>query len=222
MRNRFLLTALAISLIIFFISSFYSVYRTDTLFDMLIIQWVSQTISPAGIVVMETITFLGSGEVILVLTFLVAAVLFLKKHIYMALLLFFTTVGGMALNLALKFAFQRERPGEMSYIEVFGYSIELASYSFPSGHTMRSVILFAFLIYISWLFISSPVIKTFAYAGSIIMIILVGASRIIVGAHFPTDVIAAVSVSFVWVCFSVFIFPKLLSLSNYTKRLADK
>ncbi|WP_078597412.1 phosphatase PAP2 family protein [Evansella clarkii] len=222
MKNRFLLTALVISLIIFIISSFYSVYRTDTLFDTLIIDWVNQTISPAGIVFMEAITFMGSGEIILVLTFLVAVILFLKKRIYMALLLLFTTFGGMALNLALKLAFQRERPGEMSYIEVFGYSIELASYSFPSGHTMRSVILFAFLIYLGWLFIFSPLMKTFAYTGSIVMIILVGASRIIVGAHFPTDVIAAVSVSFVWVCFSVFIFPKLLSISNYTKRLADK
>src|SRR5699024_11275784 len=57
------------------------------------------------------------------------------------------------LNLALKLLIHRERPGdEAKYIDVFNYQLEMQSYSFPSGHTMRATIFFLFLIYLVYYF----------------------------------------------------------------------
>lgn len=108
------------------------------------------------------------------------------------------TGGGILLNFTLKVAFQRERPGELKSIEVFGHTLEIASYSFPSGHTMRTVLLFSFLIFICYKYLSEKFTKAAVISALIALIGLVALSRIITGAHFPSDILAAITISISW------------------------
>src|SRR5699024_8580876 len=90
------------------------------------------------------------SEMILVITVIIGLVLLIRcswRHFFF---FFVVSVGGVALNLALKMLIQRARPGdETKFIEVFDFQFELQSYSFPSGNTMRATMIF-FFFQIKW------------------------------------------------------------------------
>src|SRR5699024_11086758 len=99
---------------------------------------------------MEHAFVIASRAMITLSTVMSGVVLLIRRSWKHLCFFFVVAVGGVALNLALKMLIQRARPGdETKFIEVFDFSFELQSYSFPSGHTMRATILFLFLIYLS-------------------------------------------------------------------------
>lgn len=169
--------------------------------DSLIIDGLTGNVSPSVVLMMEVLTKIGAGETILILTFLLSLILLYKKLWKEIIFLYVLTLGGILLNFTLKVAFQRERPGEMSSIEVFGNTLEIASYSFPSGHTMRSVLLFSFLIYICYGYLSKKITKATVISFLTALIFLVAFSRIVTGAHFPSDILAAITISISWFYF---------------------
>ncbi|UCZ54217.1 phosphatase PAP2 family protein [Bacillus shivajii] len=219
MKNKQLTLLIIISFIVFAGLSVASTFSNGLVFDNALITWLLSISSPIVVDVMNVVSPIGSGETILILMVIIASILIFLKKYYYSILVVVITVGGVALNFVLKILFQRERPGEMSYIEVFGYSVELASYSFPSGHTMRTVLLFTFIIYISYLFIHNTALRVLAYIVCTVIIAGVALSRIITGAHFPSDIFAAISISIVWFGLVVMYLPKLLAKNRYTKKL---
>src|SRR5690625_5957759 len=112
---------------------------------------------------MELVSMLGSSEMILFVTFGIAAIFAIRKNWSFMIFFLIVSVGGVFLNLLLKLLFQRERPGEMSNIEVFNYSLEIHSYSFPGAHTMRATILLVYLVYISVRFIRDAELRFIFY-----------------------------------------------------------
>src|SRR5699024_10308374 len=110
---------------------------------------------------------------------------------------FVVSVGGVFLNLALKLLIHRERPGdEAKYIDVYNYQLEMQSYSFPSGHTMRATVFFLFLLYLVYYFGKRTLTKWILFVLFSIRTIAVPLSRVILDSHFATDVIGAVFISF--------------------------
>lgn len=140
--------------------------------------------------------FLGVAELhstpgVIVLSLLFAAWLVRKKLWDWVVLLVVSVPIGMLLNVLLKNAFQRARPALVDPILV------LATYSFPSGHTAAATLLYsvvaAYLISMTrrWVRVLVVVVA----AG---MVALVGLSRIYLGVHYLSDVLAAVASSMVW------------------------
>ncbi|MDB5165546.1 MAG: Phosphoesterase PA-phosphatase related protein [Candidatus Saccharibacteria bacterium] len=84
----------------------------------------------------------------------------------------------------LKLIFGRARP-----VTDYAASIRLDTLSFPSGHTTGSTIAYGLLAYLAWHLLPQPW-NFVAFGGLIALIILIGISRVYLGAHFPTDVIA--------------------------------
>ncbi|MDV2682997.1 phosphatase PAP2 family protein [Alkalihalophilus lindianensis] len=191
----------------------------SNVYDKQLLLWLETTISTSTQSLMGYFTKLGSGEVILGLTFILMSLLFFTKQRMMSLLLGVIVFGGLALNLSLKLLFQRERPGEMRYIEAFGHTFEMASYSFPSGHTMRTVLLFAFIMYLSYLFIRNRSLRVITYSIAFLCIVLVALSRMVLEAHYPSDIIAAISISIVWFTLCVQLYPHIIQLIKQTKAL---
>ena len=157
--------------------------------DTYILSWIHAHANPVLDQVFFAVTMLGNIEVILPVSLLILAFFLFKKQRRNALILFFGVGGAAAANLILKLSFQRDRP-------TFWQSmITETGYSFPSGHAMVTSALVLCLIVILWQTkwrIASIVI------GSIV-IVLVGISRLYLGVHYPTDVIAGWSVSAIWV-----------------------
>lgn len=177
-------------------------------YDDAVIRWIDQVSSTSLIGIMEMISMIGSSEAVLLLTFIITVVFLLKRDWFHTIFFLTVSVGGVVLNFILKFLFQRERPGEMSHIEVFNFSLDIPSYSFPSGHMMRTTILLLFLVYLIYRFIKHTLLKTLAYILSTLTLVGVALSRLFLDAHFLSDVLAAVSISIVWFCLCYFIFKR--------------
>src|SRR5699024_512609 len=168
--------------------------------------------------IMDLASIIGSSEVIMLITVAIGVYFLIKRSWRHFFFFFVLSVGGVILNLALKMLIQRARPGdEAKFIEVFNYTFELQSYSFPSGHTMRVSILILFLIYLAIYALKNMPFKIgliIIYLGILISVAL---SRIMLDAHFATDVLGAIIVSIAWffLCFSYFYKLKELSFSMY-------
>lgn len=170
---------------------------------------------------MEIASVIGSSEMILVITVLIGLVLLIRRSWRHFFFFFVVSVGGVALNLGLKMLVQRARPGdEMKFIEVFGFSFELQSYSFPSGHTMRATILFLFLIYLSIYALKSASVKVVSTIIYLALLVSVALSRVMLEAHYVTDVLGGVVASVGWffLCLYFFYRPKDSGYSFYINR----
>ncbi|MFS0782644.1 phosphatase PAP2 family protein [Bacillus sp. 1P06AnD] len=208
MNKKFLWLSTVLSLMVFIIFAFLTSKNGDLAFDQSIMSWIDRISSPGLEKTMDSITVLGKSEVILLLTLLIAAILFFwKKDWVNSLFIIFMTGSGVVVNYLLKISFHRDRPGdEVNYIEAFGHSFKMVSYSFPSGHTMRISIIVAFLIYVCLLYLRNGWIKALWITILSLMLVIVGFSRVVLGEHFPSDVVAAISASFAWFCICVLFF----------------
>ena len=100
--------------------------------------------------------------------------------------------GGLLLNVLMKHAFQRARP---TFDEPL---LTLASYSFPSGHVAASTIFYGLVV--AWTFArtSRPLWRALAVAGALAMIALVAFTRMYLGLHYLSDVVAAFAEGVAW------------------------
>lgn len=92
-------------------------------------------------------------------------------------------------NFTLKNILQRQRPIEHRIIDEKGYS-------FPSGHSMIGMAFYGFLIYLIYRKVKNKYIKWTLIMGLILLIVTVGVSRIYLGVHYTSDVIAGFLVAF--------------------------
>jgi undecaprenyl-diphosphatase len=138
------------------------------------------------------VTALGSVAVLgLVVLFAVALMLCLKRWAE-ALTLLVGAVGGTEISQAVKHAFGRERP-DLAY-----RAVEAANASFPSGHAMLSAVVFLTLGALAARFATLKRVKILAISAGVLMSLLVGVSRIYLGVHWTTDVLAGWSLGAVW------------------------
>jgi undecaprenyl-diphosphatase len=125
--------------------------------------------------------------------------LFVKRKDVWAMRLYFITVaGGGLINLLLKNFFKRERPSMNRIIEADGFS-------FPSGHSMGSMTYYGFLGYLVLRSNRKPLSKLGLGIFLCLVILLIGISRIYLGVHYPSDVLAGFIAGSVWlvICISL-------------------
>lgn len=141
---------------------------------------------------MKFITFLGS-TLFLSLACIGFFIIFIKKKWKRAAVLLMTTMAGaVILNFVLKISFERARP-----IPFFETPLP-ESYSFPSGHSLYAVCFYGGL---AWL-ITSRSSNYLAYISiwtlAVLICLFIGLSRIYLGVHYPSDVIAGFTAAVVW------------------------
>ena len=151
------------------------------------------------------ITPLGSWPVITGLFFLVSFVFFLYKKKQFIFPLFVSLLGSGITVLILKYLVNRARPGD----NISLYTEQLSS--FPSAHAALIFSLFGFLIYCAWRlhfrpnFKASLTVKVIATLVFSLIILLIGFSRLYLGVHFLSDVIAGYLIGLMWVLISIHI-----------------
>lgn len=103
----------------------------------------------------------------------------------------------MILDLLLKIIFHRQRPSfDDSYLVFYGYS-------FPSGHTIAATLLYGLLAVFTVIVLETWLWRVGAVLNAIAMILLIGFSRVYLGAHYLSDVLGAVAAGFAWLAFSL-------------------
>ena len=134
------------------------------------------------------ITFFGSTK------FMVALAIFClvifhknKKGAFVTVGLIISTI----VNNIIKPIVRRQRPLELMMVEE-------STFSFPSGHTMASVTMYGLFIYLVWQSNLNKKLKILFTVLLSLLIVAIGLSRIYLGAHYASDVIASVIVSTVW------------------------
>lgn len=166
----------------------------DTLqFDNSIRSIVHQFATPALTGLMQLSSFLGSTLFLSIATVSALIAFWLLKRRHAATLFAVTMIGGSLLLLTLKNVFQRARP------EPFFDTILPASYSYPSGHSLLSFCFYAALAAILTRRIERKSIQIIVWIIAFVMIGLIGISRIYLGVHYPSDVLAGYTAAVIWV-----------------------
>ncbi len=162
------------------------------LLDLQLAQYLHAQATPALTALMLIITHLHGIVGNSILGVMLCAYFAWKKVPYWLLTTALALPGGMLLNLSLKYTFMRARPISDDAI------LTLASYSFPSGHTAASTLLYGIIA--AYLVCLSPrfFVRGAIIAAAVLMVVLVGASRVYLGVHYASDVLAAVVESCGW------------------------
>jgi len=151
---------------------------------------------PAGPLWVETmfldITALGSNTVVILVTLAAAGFLAVAGKRGTAWLVLASVIGGTILNNLLKLLFDRARP------DLVAHSVEVHTLSFPSGHAMLSAI--AYLTLGALIARTQGTLRTKAYILGFAAVItaMIGMSRVYLGVHWPTDVIAGWLAGLAW------------------------
>ena len=162
-------------------------------FDETVRNFVHEFAAPALTSVMRAASFLGSTLFLTVFGVMIVVALYLRKHRRGAILFTLTTVGSSILIFVLKHIFKRVRP------EPFFDTLLPTSDSFPSGHSLGSFCFYGALAVILTTRIKSVRLKIIVWISAAAMILLVGISRIYLGVHYPSDVVAGYAVGLIWV-----------------------
>ena len=154
---------------------------------------VHQLASPAMTVVMRAVSFLGSTEFLFIATTIVIVGFALRKWGREAKLFALTMIGGALLNISLKLAFKRPRP-----IPFFDLTAP-ETYSFPSGHALTSCCFFGALAAFLTARMKNKHARIAVWIVCAAMFLLIGFSRIYLGVHYTTDVIAGFAAALIWI-----------------------
>lgn len=143
-------------------------------------------------------TFIGQPIVTIGIGVMIATSAFLR-HNQRLLIAAIVALSTMGINTIIKYAFERSRP-----LTDYAANMVVKSYSFPSGHAAGSMIMFGLLAYIAYQALPGPW-GVIAATVLVLLIIMVGVSRVYLGAHFPSDVVIGWLLGLVGLCIIIFI-----------------
>ncbi len=199
MKNR-------MEIIIFFI--FLSIFTITALiisnpgfmpeYEVKIIHFVQHMLKfvPVSVPVFMTDSWYGQ---ITLIVLLFAVIFLINKKYKDAIIIILALPAAKYIYGVLKMLIERPRPPLESRL------VEVSSFSFPSGHSTMSMVLFGLLIYFAYKFINNKVLKTVIIVSLALFILLIGFTRIWLGVHYPTDIIGGYSLGICFICFCIFI-----------------
>jgi undecaprenyl-diphosphatase len=154
--------------------------------------WFHERLTPTFVTVLHAFTEFGSGEWIGIVLFALVLFFVWKRWWPSLVTLIVAVPGGMLLNEWLKLVVHRHRP----FVE--GRFADWSGYSFASGHTIAATLLYGQLLLFVLPLLKARHWRLLCIFSAISLVLLVGFSRIALGAHFLTDVLAAMIFGTIW------------------------
>ncbi|OYW54843.1 MAG: hypothetical protein B7Y80_10995 [Hyphomicrobium sp. 32-62-53] len=142
--------------------------------------------------VVRDLTALGSTSVLTLIVIAVSGFLYLSNRPHKAIAVLGWTAAGALLSTFAKLGFARPRP------DLVPHGAEVFTHSFPSGHALSSAVIFLTLGAMIALVQDSRRIKLFVLAFAVLLTLLVGMSRVYLGVHWPSDVLAGWALGAAW------------------------
>lgn len=176
------------------------IMKGDTIGYNIVSNLISDNLTP----LVKMITWFGSATCLILLTVILFVIIKNKKA---GLLIGTNLVIITILNQTLKNLLQRSRPTGFRIINETGYS-------FPSGHSMISMAFYGFLIYLIYKNVKNKYLKFTIIIILIILIISIGLSRIYLGVHYTSDVLAGFLLSIAYLIFYCHVVDKVLYVGD--------
>ena len=181
-------------------------------FDFLVFDKVAVLVNPVTTSFIQGVTFLGNHNFLVpVNLLLIVYFFFIKKHKWYSIKVPVIALGGLLLMTLLKQLFNRPRPLIPLLEPVKGLS-------FPSGHAMMSVTFYGLLILLVWEYITNRFWKWLLTSLLVILILLIGFSRIYLRLHYFSDVMAGFAAGIIWLSLSVWIIGR---MERFSKKEID-
>jgi undecaprenyl-diphosphatase len=157
---------------------------------------VSLPIGPAWLgETVRDVTALGGFAVLILITSSVILFYCLDRNFRAARFIAISIVGGFLISVALKSAFERPRP------DIVPHLADASMSSFPSAHSMMSAIVYLTLGTLLARTVDRDELKLFIWGLALLLTLTIGMSRVYIGVHYPTDVLAGWSAGFAWATF---------------------
>jgi undecaprenyl-diphosphatase len=163
--------------------------------DVSFARWLSAERGSIGTDFFRVLSFLGSPAVALAIGTVVCVMVYRRGRVVEAALLPVVLGGAELLNLILKLSFHRTRP-EVAFVH-------LDTYSFPSGHAMISTAAYGALAFLWWGHLRSHRDHLLLAAGTALLVALICFSRLYLGVHYLSDVLAGVAGGVFWLAVSI-------------------
>jgi undecaprenyl-diphosphatase len=141
---------------------------------------------------MTDITALGSSTVLLLVAAVVIVYMLVARRLRTALFVFAATGGGIALGGLLKLVYARPRPDLVPHL------VDVTSSSFPSGHATDSALVYLTLAALLARTVPERALRITIIAAAILVTLLIGVSRVYLGVHWPSDVLAGWTIGAAW------------------------
>ncbi|HTN21716.1 MAG TPA: phosphatase PAP2 family protein [Pelobium sp.] len=183
-------------------------------YDDFVIRHIVGFRTPFNTEIMKSVTFIGNligyALIIPILTifFIIRKTWRLSLEITSVLLL------SSGLNVVLKNIIERQRPPEI------GRLVFAQFYSFPSGHAMSAVTFYGFIIYLCIILVKKAWLKYSIISLCIFISALIGISRIYLGVHYPSDILAGYIGGLAWLMFCILVL-NLITLSKIKLKEAN-
>ena len=160
-------------------------------FDRAVLLWIHRTFAERLDGPMLIVTALGDYWVVLPLLAAAATFFYLKGWRLSAILLLVSTAGSTVLTTVLKSVFERARP------ELFDSGYHASFYSFPSGHATVAAGFYGMLTVVLAYRLRGRARWAVAVSG-LLVVLLIGFSRLYLGVHYPTDIVAGYLAALLW------------------------
>jgi membrane-associated phospholipid phosphatase len=197
------------SFILFIYLVFRVFYFKKEAVDFAVFDYLEQFVSPGMNGFMKFITFLGTHDFLIPVNLvLIAYFLFIKKHRWYSIRIPVVALGGVSLMFLLKLLFNRPRP-------LIPLLEEAEGLSFPSGHAMMSFSFYGLLIYLVWRGVKIPWLRAVLITFLLLLILLIGFSRIYLRVHYFSDVMAGFAVGIIWLVLSLWVTHR---IETYSRR----
>jgi undecaprenyl-diphosphatase len=184
-------------------------------FDRAILGWMGSHGSPEATDLALNITALGSGVITVLMVLVATSFLWASRHRWSAGLLLLAVLGSGLVNMVLKTGFSRPRP------DIFPWRAPYAGQSsFPSGHSMNAMVVYATLAYLVVRLEPRRRLRVMTTVRAVGLIGAVGTSRVYLGVHYPSDVLAGFAAGLVWAAFCAVSFEALRLLRHREPRIA--
>jgi undecaprenyl-diphosphatase len=138
------------------------------------------------------LTALGGVIVLTLVTSVVAGYLAIRRHAGALAFLLVSTIGGLVISTLMKGWFNRPRPSLVAHLS------HVESSSFPSGHSMLSAVVYLTQAALLSHLVRNVTVKIYFVVVAVVLTGLVGVSRVYLGVHYPTDVLAGWSLGLGW------------------------
>lgn len=180
-----------------------------TKLDTRVFNYLQSHVSERNNDIMEFFTFLGTHQFLIPANLsLIAYFLFIKKHKWHSIKIPAIALSSLGLMFLLKNLFDRERPMVPLLFHAKGLS-------FPSGHALMSVTFYGLLVYMVFKGVKNPTLKWTLISLLVLLIMIIGGSRVYLRVHYATDVIAGYCIGFLWLVFAVWLLNKIEKHSKH-------